>query len=199
MKRSSIGITGGIGSGKSFVCSCFERLGIPVFYTDREARMEMIGNENIHAALRQILHADILRPDGSLDKALLSAFISRGSDEAALVDSIVHPCVRQRFRLWRERLAARVAVMECALLFESGFDSEVSASVFVSAPLEVRINRVMKRDGKSRNEVLQWMSLQMDEDEKMSRADYTVVNDGMRPILPQVEHILSVLAPLSDD
>lgn len=189
----SLGLTGGIGSGKSYVCSLLAQRGIPIFDTDSEARKEMFENRNIHISLQTLLSASPLLPDGSLNKPLISSYIRGGDEHACQVNEIVHPFVRQRFRRWMEAQHVPIVVMESALLFESHFDDEVTNTVCVTAPLELRLHRVMARDGKSREETLRWMSLQMPEDEKLRKADYVIINNEKEPLMPQVDSLLKAL------
>ena len=192
-KTISLGLTGGIGSGKSYVCSLLARRGIPIFDTDSEARKEMFDNRTIHDSLQALLSASPLLADGSLNKPLISSYIRGGDEHARQVNEIVHPFVRQRFRRWMEAQHAPIVVMESALLFESHFDDEVTNTVCVTAPLELRLRRVMARDGKSREETLRWMSLQMPEDEKLRKADYIIINNEVEPLMPQVDSLLKAL------
>ena len=192
-KTVSLGLTGGIGSGKSYVCRLLDRRGIPIFDTDGEARKEMVGNSSIHLSLQALLSASPLLPDGSLNKPLISSYIQGGDEQTRQVNEIVHPFVRQRFRRWLEAQHAPIVVMESALLFESHFDDEVTNTVCVTAPLELRLHRVMARDGKSREEALRWMSMQMPEDEKLRKADYVIINNQIEPLEPQVDNLLEVL------
>lgn len=190
-KRISLGITGGIGSGKSYVCRQLERLGIPVFYTDIEARWEMSENFEIHEELRRLIGSDVMTADGTLVKSVLSAYISQSSEAAHRVDQIVHPRVRRRLRRWMKVRTENVLAVECALLFESYFDKEIDYSILVSASTELRITRVMERDGKSRDEVLRWMDLQMSEEEKQKRSDFLIINDGKQSVLEQINQIFA--------
>lgn len=194
MKPFSVGITGGIGSGKSFVSRCLEAKGIPVFYTDVEARLEMLSNVGLHHRLSQLLQTSVLLSDGSLNKPLLSDFIRKGHQQAAQVNELVHPLVRERFNRWKGRQQeVPCVVMECALLFEAGFDQEVDLTVCVTAPLEVRIKRVMERDGKTCAEVQQWIEMQMADDEKERRAHLLLNNDGRLTSEELVNQLLTVV------
>jgi dephospho-CoA kinase len=192
-KNISLGITGGIGSGKSYVCHILEQLQIPVFYTDIEAQHEMCENHEIHVALSDLLGKAVITSEGQLNKALISSYICRGDDYAARIDAIVHPQVRMKLRQWLSKQNSGIKAVECALLFESHFDTEVDKKILITAPLEVRIKRVMERDGKLRTEVLNWISLQMPEEQKMKLSDYIIINDGKSSIYEQVNHLLSII------
>lgn len=192
-KNISLGITGGIGSGKSYVCHILEQLQIPVFYTDVEAQLEMCQNHEIHEALSNLLGEVVLTTKGELNKKLISSYICQGGDYAARVDAIVHPQVRTRLRQWLAKHNSGIKAVECALLFESHFNTEVDKNILITAPLEVRVKRVMERDGKSRAEVLHWISLQMPEEKKMELSDYIIINDGKSSIYEQVNNLLSII------
>lgn len=153
MKR--IGVTGGMGSGKTTYCKQWEAKGVPVFYCDVEARQLMLGD----AALRSEIEAIV----GSIEKDALRAYIGQGPAYAGKINAKVWPRVMQ---LWKdyckthEEAGTETIMMECALLYESGFDSEVDEVVEITAPLEERIRRVMKRDGITEERARQIMALQ---------------------------------------
>lgn len=176
-KRIKIGVTGGIGSGKSHVCRLLEEMGYPVFYCDDEAKRIIRGDAEVKAALRQIVGEEVYAPDGTLAKPVLAAHLCKGREAAAQVDAVVHPRVAQAFAAFAERHAGAV-FMECALLFEARFDRFVDCSLLVSAPLDVRLQRVMRRDNISEACALKWIGLQMPEEEKARRADYVLPNAG---------------------
>lgn len=153
----------------------------------------MLSNPQIHSQLFHLLQADVLLPTGELNKPLISTFIRSGEDAATAVNAIVHPQVRIRFRRWMAQQEAPLVAMESALLFESGFQSEVDWSVLVTAPEEVRIARVMARDGKSREEVLRWMALQMSEERKAELSSFVVLNNGKHDVEVQIRKLTSRL------
>lgn len=192
-KKISLGITGGIGSGKTFVCQYLEKLQIPVFYTDLEARQEMLENTEIHAELSNLLGCQVTTELGTLNKELLSSYICQGPDYAEKLDAIIHPHVRMRLRQWLNHQDAEISAVECALLFESHFDTEVDHTILVTAPLEIRIKRVMQRDGKSRAQILHWISLQMPETEKRALSNYVIINDDKMSVYEQINDVLSVI------
>ena len=189
-KIKLIGITGGIGSGKSYVCRLLETYGIPLFYTDDEAKRLI----RTHAPLRRCL-TDIVGPalydaDGRLEKSVMAAYLCSGPEAAARVDAVVHPCVAEAFTRWAARQTPPLAVMECALLFESGFNRLVHTTVMIDAPLETRITRVMQRDRITRAQALHWIALQMPDNERRRRADHIILNDGTAALEPQISRIL---------
>ena len=171
------GITGGIGSGKSYVCKLLAQRGIEVY--DCDAAAKRLIRTSLH--LRQQLKALI----GSLDKAAISRFLLANEENQQAVNAIVHPAVFQDFEesgmLW----------MESAILFESGADKLVDRVIVVTAPEEVRIQRVMQRDGITRENVEQWMQRQWSQEEVRKRADYEIVNDGIANIDVQIDKLLN--------
>ena len=170
-----IGITGGIGSGKSFVCKRLEARGIRVYDCDSAAKRLI----RTSAELQQQLKALV----GSLEKADLAKFLLESEQNAKAIDAIVHPAV---FRDFEE---SGLQWMESAILYESGAIRLVNKAIVVTAPEEVRIQRVMQRDGISREKVLEWMSRQLPQDEVRRRADFEIVNDGTTDIDKQREII----------
>lgn len=166
-----VGITGGIGSGKSYLCRRLEAAGFPVFYCDDEARRLMRTDRALQACLSALVGCELF-PDGILCKPLLREYLHQSPSHAGRVDAIVHPRVARAFTEWcaaREDSAACL-VMECALLFESGFDRLVHLAIAVTAPLPLRIQRVMQRDGVDSATVGRWIALQMSDDERARRA-----------------------------
>ena len=174
-----IGITGGIGSGKSYVCKRLEARGIQVYDCDNAAKRLM----RTSAELQQQLKALV----GSLEKADIAKFLLESEANAKAIDAIVHPAV---FRDFEE---SGMQWMESAILFESGAFRLVDKSIVVTAPEEVRIQRVMQRDGITREKVLEWMQRQLPQDEVRRRADFEIVNDGEADIDKQINKILRTM------
>lgn len=187
-----LGITGGIGSGKSYVCRELEALGVPVFYCDNEAKRLIRTDRPLQEALTALVGKD-LYADGCLQKPVMAAYLCRGRDYAARVDALVHPRVADSFRSWCHRTDAPLLGMECALLFESGFDRLVDETLLIAAPEDVRLDRVIRRDGVSEEKARAWMALQMPEAEKARRARHQLLNDGATPIGPQLQALLEKL------
>lgn len=208
MSIKILGITGGIGSGKSYVCRLVGQHGIPIFYTDIEAKLEMAENRQIHRELRALIGNDVIDAEGRPVKAVLAEYICRGNEHAERVNAIVHPRVRERMLKWarsNDTITSysdahscaegepQLKVVECALLFESGFHTDCDYTVAVVAPLETRIDRIMQRDGISREKALEWINLQMPQEQKSDLADYIIVNDGIASLIPQIDKILRAL------
>lgn len=182
-----VGITGGMGSGKSTVCRVFKTLGVPVFDADTEAKNVMTVDPLLVTQLKESFGADIYAEDGSLKRQLLASRVF--NDEAALrkLNSLVHPAVFRAYKEWQKKHEHfPYIVKEAALLFESGADQLNDVNILVSAPEELRISRVMQRDGMSRADILSRMQKQMPEEEKIRRADALILNDESTLLLPQI-------------
>lgn len=190
-----IGVTGGIGSGKSFLSSMLKKRGIPVFDSDTEAKKLMLTDVFIISSLKSLLGEDVYT-GGKLNKPLLASYIFSSADNAAKINSIVHPRVKKAFLSWAdERFSGgdRVVAIESAILFESGFSDVVDKIVTVVAPIDVRVSRVMSRDSTTRDKVMERINSQMGDDEKISKSDFIIENDGRKPLNEQIDVMLSVL------
>lgn len=170
-----IGITGGIGSGKSTVCALLKEHGVAVYDSDAEAKRLMSESETLRSALIDAFGEECYNAEG-LNRAYLASKVF-GDDEAlARLNAIVHPAVKEDFRVWTERQQGSYVVLESAILFESGFDAEVDTTLAVMAPLEERVRRAMERDGVTREQILDRISHQLSDDELHRRAKRTIVN-----------------------
>lgn len=187
-----LGITGTIGSGKSFVCNIFRHLGFPVFDSDLEAKKIYEDDPEVIALLQQRYGGDIyLKEDGSLklNKDLLAKLIFSSPIELTFVNKLIHPRVRQRLELWQQQ-AEPLSVLESALLFDSGLRQYVDYSLVVLAPKELRLSRVMERSQLKREEILARMQRQLTDEEMGKKSDFAVCNDGERFLLPQIYRVL---------
>ena len=187
-----VGLTGGMGSGKSYVSALLFMRGIPVYDSDSNARRIMSTDKETIRALTDVVGENLYR-DGILDRRLMAGYIFGDKEHARAVESVVHPKVREDFRIWTEHLNkdVRVCVLESAILFESGFDSEVDVTVAVYAPEELRIDRCVKRDGSDRESVLSRIRNQADQDWICSMSDYVIVNDGIAELNAQIDNIIN--------
>ena len=176
--KTSYGITGGIASGKSAVCRLLHAMGHPVFYCDDEAKRIIRTDPDVRRELTAVVGEGVYDDEGRLVKSVLAAYICRGRDCSERVDAIVHPRVREAYKAWHARQTTETTFMECALLFESGFDRLVDRTVLVHTGDNIRLMRLMQRDGISRAQARKWMALQMTEEEKLARADIVISNDG---------------------
>lgn len=170
-----VGICGGIGGGKSTVCALLAGNGVPVYNSDSRAKALMNSSPEIVRAVKAAFGESAYR-DGVLDRAYLASKVFGDSEALACLDSIVHPAVRRDFEAWAAEQEAEYVVLESAILFESGFDSCVDASVAVLAPHSLRLARAMQRDGAVRERILERMAAQMSDDELTHRADLSIVN-----------------------
>ena len=182
-----IGITGNIGSGKTTVSKIFEVLGIPVFYADDEAKKVMVDDAILIAELKQAFGAQSYFEDGSLNRKHIASIVFNNEAELKKLNAIVHPAVFRAFDSWVPRFKnAPYVLKEAALLFESSSYKMCDKSIMVTAPLELRIERVMLRDGFSRDEILNREARQFSEEKKLHLADYAVKNDNTELVIPQV-------------
>lgn len=170
-----VGICGGIGGGKSTVCALLAEKGVPVYDSDSRAKALMNTSPEIVDAVKAAFGGQSYR-DGMLDRAYLAAKVFGDEEALARLDAIVHPAVRRDFEEWAAEQQADYVVLESAILFESGFDACVDASVAVLAPHPLRLERAMQRDGAVRERILERMAAQMSDDELAGRADLSIVN-----------------------
>ena len=181
-----VGITGGIGTGKSFVSKIFKSLNIPFYDADQEAKLVMVKDNRVREALVQAFGRDTYLEEGEVNRAYLSGMVFNDPQKLARLNSIVHPAVIQASVDWANRQTAPYILKEAALLYESGSYKNLDYTILVTAPEELRIERVMQRDKVEREDVLRRMARQMPEEEKLQYADFLIHNDGVLPLLPQV-------------
>src|SRR4030095_1679758 len=180
-----IGLTGGIGSGKSTVAHVFEILGIPVYYADKEAKRLM--NEDPEIRKQLIAHfGQETYADNVLNRRFLAEIVFKDKEKLQLLNSLVHPITIARAEDWMLQHQTPYVIKEAALIFESGSQENLDYIIGVSAPLNVRIQRTMKRDNVSREEVLNRMKNQIQESIKMRLCDFVIRNDEQNLVLPQV-------------
>jgi len=189
-----LGITGGIGSGKSYVSSLLRvNLNVPVYDCDTEAKRLMNEDKGIQQQLMKLVGAHVYT-DGKLQKKVLADYLFADQQHAQSVNAIVHPAVRADFGKWIKRQNTDVVAIESAILYESGFDTLVDKVLFVNAPMELRIQRVMQRDGSSRQQVEARIGMQRSEEQR-KKADFVIENEG-RPqesLLTALQAILGIL------
>jgi len=180
-----LGITGGIGSGKTSVCKVFDVLGIPVFSADREAREIMEKEGVIRSKLNSITGKD-LYISGSLNRIELAAIIFNDSAILEKVNSLVHPAVLDYFRKWTMDQIAPYVIMEAAILFESGASEVVDRVATVVTPVEQRMERVIRRNKLSREQVERRIKNQMDDETRIELSDYIIYNSENDMIIPVI-------------
>lgn len=185
-----LGITGGIGSGKSVVSRLLEIMDVPVYIADAESKRITVSDPCIRRELIELLGEEVYL-NGELNKSLLAGYLFGSPEHVRKINSIIHPRVKEDFRRWTERHKDfPVIAIEAAILIEAGFADEVDRIVMVYAPVETRIERAMKRDAVSKEAIISRIRSQMDDEEKMSLAHYTIWNDNTHPLIPQVEEIV---------
>lgn len=177
-----IGLTGGIGAGKSYVSQLLTaQCGIPVYDCDREAKHLMVTSPVIRQQLTALLGTEAYLPDGQLNKRLIADYLFANEEHQRAVNAIVHPAVKADFRQWateQEQAGAPAVGIESAILVEAGFTDLADKVIVVEAPLALRLQRVMKRDGATEEEVRARMARQISDEERRQAADFIIVNDG---------------------
>jgi len=190
-----IGITGGIGSGKSTVSNIFKVLGIPVFDADSAAKKIMGEDENLKTALQKEFGNEVYT-GGKLNRTYLAEIVFKDAHRLEVLNSLVHPASIEAGLQWAAKQTTPYIIKEAALMFEAGSGFNLDYIIGVYAPQAVRIKRVMDRDGVGRQDVLNRMSKQINEEMKMKLCDFVIVNDEQQLVMPQVlklhEHFLSL-------
>lgn len=180
-----VGLTGGIGSGKSTVAKIFQTLGIPLFDADAVAKSIMHTNTSVKAGVIEAFGEAAYR-DGELNRKFIADIVFQDPFQLEILNSIVHPATMQAAEEWFQQQEAPYVIKEAALLFEAGSAAGLDLIIGVTAPQHVRIHRVMQRDGVGRQEVLTRMGRQIEDTIKMRLCDVVIKNDGVQALLPQV-------------
>jgi dephospho-CoA kinase len=180
-----IGLTGGIGSGKTTIAQVFEALGIPVYYADAAAKNLMNQDPELKKQIIAAFGPETYK-EGNLDRSYLAKQVFSDTEKLSRLNSIVHPATLRDAEAWMNKQKTPYAIKEAALIFEAGLEKYFDYVIGVSAPESLRLERVQQRDQASPENVLQRMQQQMDEKEKISRCDFVIINDGMQAVLPQV-------------
>lgn len=187
-----VGITGGIGTGKTVVAKIFETIGVPVYYADTAAKTII----NTDPTIKQNIIAQF-GPDSYVHNKLNTPYISgivfKDNNKLQTLNNITHPVVIQDARDWLLKQRSSYALKEAALLFESGSYKDLDIIIGVASPLETRIERVMERDNISREAVLQKMDKQMNEEEKIAKCDFVIYNNDIQLVIPQVLALNKIL------
>jgi dephospho-CoA kinase len=183
-----VGITGGIGSGKSTVCEIFSSLGIPVFNADAETKRLYTNSIELRHKLVSTFGKDVFLPSGAINKLFLSEKLKFDEGRKAL-NATVHPLVFEQFKQWSEEQNCPYVIKEAAILFESGADKTVNKSILVTAPIDIRIERVKNRDGRTAEEIQSIIANQWTESRLRELVDFVVVNDGNHSLIEQVRDL----------
>ncbi len=181
----SVGLTGGIGSGKSTVAKIFELLGIPVYYADVAAKRLMNEDERLRQQIVTHFGSDAYT-DGKLNRSYIAEMVFNDREKLDLLNSLTHPAVMHDSEEWIKAQTAPYAIREAALIFESDIHKHLDYVIGVSAPEALRIQRTMKRDNITMEEVVARMKNQMDEHTKMQLSDFVIYNDELQLVMPQV-------------
>ena len=190
MKR--IGLTGGIGSGKSFIANILEHMGFPVYYSDLRSKELTKSNPSIKMGLISLFGEEVYSDD-QLNTQLVATKIFQNEEMRQKVNELIHPIVRKDFDNWAMNQKSALVFNEAAILFETGAYRNFDATILVCAPMELKIQRVMKRENCSKEDVLARMSKQWSDDEKSKLANFIINNDECDPILTQLELVLAKL------
>jgi len=192
-----VGVTGGIGSGKTIICNVFQNLGIPVYQADNEARRLMGENQSIRTGLVAYFGETVFQ-DEKLNRKYLADRIFSDPDARLFVNSLVHPAVRADFAGWVQNQGVTPYVIEeAALLFETGAWKELDFNILIDADVETRIKRIMRRDGLERADVLARMASQMDPGKGREYADFVIRNDENDLVIPQVLKVDEIIRDLA--
>ena len=194
MKR--IGLSGGIGSGKSYVAEILEKMGFPVYYSDARAKALTDTHPHIKSELINRFGSTIYE-DGVLNRKALASLIFDSDADRLFVNNLIHPIVRTDFDVWCAKQHSPLVFNEAAILFETGAYRQFDATVLVIAPLETRIERIMQRDRCTHEQAEARIQSQWSDEQKMPLATCIVMNDGTIPLLSQLEHVVTTLLNLS--
>ena len=184
-----IGITGGIGSGKSVVGQILEAMHFPVYYSDQQSKILVDTDLVIREELIKLLGTEVYL-DGKLNRPFLSHQLFSNDELRLKINQIIHPKVREAFTNWVSKQSSNLVFNEAAILFETGAYKSMDYNILVTAPLELKIERVLKRDNITINEIQDRISKQSSDEEKIPLADFVIVNDEVKPLLQQIEAIL---------
>ncbi len=181
-----IGITGGIGSGKSTVCRVFSVLGVPVFEADKVAKQLMNSDPEVAEQLIRLFGAPVYLPDHTVDRKYLAGIVFNNPSLLAQLNAVVHPAVRKAFARWSEKQDAKYVIHEAAILFESGFYKMMDKTITVYTDEDQRIQRVLRRDGVTMKQVKERIRNQWKDEERLKLADFVIKNNDDDLIIPQI-------------
>ncbi|MEM7109668.1 MAG: dephospho-CoA kinase [Bacteroidota bacterium] len=187
MSNLQIGITGGIGSGKSLICKIYSTLGVPVYNADSRARWLMKNQEDLKKEIKSTFGKEAYDEKGNIQRGYLAGKVFKDLDELAKLNALVHPAVGRDYQVWQQHQETDYTIKEAALMFESGSYKGLDYVINVSAPEEIRIRRVLKRDTfRSETEIRAIIEKQLPETERIRRSDFVITNDGKQMVISQV-------------
>lgn len=188
-----VGITGGIGSGKTYVCTVFEKMGVPVFYADEESK-KISESDVVISKIVETFGASILGADNKLDRKKLSEYVFSNPVALQKLNAIIHPLVKKRFENWlEENVDKKYILKEAAILFETGLDKEMDSIITVIADKETRIERVKKRSNLAEETIEKIMASQWSDEEKIKQSSFVINNNVNELLLPQIISIHNAL------
>jgi dephospho-CoA kinase len=183
-----VGLTGGIGSGKTIAANVFEVLGIPVFYADRQAK-ELYHQKDIRDEIKTLFGQDIYYKTGKLNTSKLASVVFNDSLLLQKLNEVIHPAVNRKFEKWisdNQHKGYSYVIKEAAIIFETGHYKSLDKTITVYAPESLRTERVIKRDNLPREQIQKRMQSQMDDNQKMQLSDYVIFNDNKELVVPQI-------------
>jgi dephospho-CoA kinase len=187
-----IGITGGIGSGKSYICQILEKMGYAIFYSDLEAKKLMTQNKELIQQIKFIIgeHAYL---NEELNKSIIRKFLYENEVNKEKLNALIHPFVYQAFEKWTNVIQKEIVFNESALLFETNSYKRFNKTILVTAPEEIRIERLIKRDSLNIEEIKKRFNTQLKDSIKSKKADYIIENDDKNLIIPQINKMLELI------
>ena len=192
-----VGLTGNIGSGKSTVARVFSILKVPVYHADEESK-RFLHDPSVIENIRKTFGRSFETPAGEVDREALGALVFADSQRLSQLTHILHPLVIEDFRKWcLSKKENRYIIHEAAIIFESGVEKQFDKIIHVTCPVELAIQRVMERDGTTREDILKRMKFQLPDSEKASRSDWVINNDGTVMLIPQVLELHQKLMAVS--
>lgn len=182
-----VGITGGIGSGKTTVCKVFELLGIPVYSADFEAKQILDSNDEVKYQILNFFGKEVLTAENKIDRKILASLVFNNNEKLEKLNAFIHPVVAAHFENWlKQHSSNKYILKEAAILFESGAYKAMDEIIAVVAPLELKLSRTMQRDKINRQQVESRINSQLNDEEKIKRSQYVIYNDEQQLLIPQI-------------
>ena len=187
-----VGITGGIGSGKSYVCEILEKMGYPVFYSDLEAKRLMIQKSELIEQIKLIVGENAYLEE-ELNKPIIRKFLFDNEQNKEKLNKIIHPFVYQEFENWCLKQKQQIVFNESALLFETGSYKRFDKTILITAPEGIKVKRITSRDGLKFDDIKKRFEAQLNDETKIEKADYVIENDEKKLLIPQINRIITEL------